>query len=465
MAVPIYETDGGGEWRLYVGTSIAATAAVAVVGTFALHADTEDHFWRPEVWSESEVTRNEVQQQPLREGHVEHNTVTVQTKQPTEAQRDFKFKTGRSPLAREYAEDPAAIEVDQSAGSQINETIADMRREGWQNFTLTLQGRASAEDDTKLPDGGLSTDNNRQIALAQKRQDSFTKYLETTHLPNDVKIIQDKPLEQKLDPNKEEDKKQLKILEDMAELYGYENTGAMIEAWDAHQPVPPAVESSLTALLGDFRGVAVAIKAEKPGEEKTVNSTKEVATCIIPVREITTIYEKSKPWQLPVPKFFLLPIPIVWYRRAGNTDGLDIEWPDMPDINLLPSEGVFVGGSDGEIVPPADDEPEPAPGPDKPLPPNTPKPPLGEGLRTLGRDAKELGCSSGCWKFAGAVLVGAAFVGLAGWGLSKCEFTPPGPPTPSSIKPGEEPCPPNMPTENRPEVTITRYSRDSAPRQ
>lgn len=299
--------------RFFAGATLAASVMASGYVNYELHND-GDHTWSVEIPGETKVVSSETVITPTGgRNKVEMRPVEGASTEETEVGEEYGM--GESPYAREYADDAAAEFVDAGAIEQLNHTVTSMEKEGWSNFRITVIGRSSGEDDMSRPDAGLTTPSarDRNVELARTRAFSFVDEMQKNEKLAAIPIEATTGVEEDLSPE------ELEAFDAMRSQFGYQSVSEMVQAWnDNSKDVPPTVESTLAAVLGNKRGVLVTINASRPvAGEATV--TEEQAVCVVPVRESITNYVEYEPRHLPVPKGMIIGIPVVWpYRRRNK---------------------------------------------------------------------------------------------------------------------------------------------------
>lgn len=297
--------------RTAIALSIAATGLLHL----NQHQQGEGHGPRVEVHRTEKLDDTAVYTEEIGEPKpavhlVAHDGEPVLEQIETEA---FQFAV--APYARKYDNDPSVGIVDKSAIETIDQKLAELKSQGWSNFTVRIFGRASAEDDIQDINAGTDKPSEHNQRLADLRRDMFIKQLRLdTSALNDANLVLEVGLEHTLSPE------QMQSLHGLSDLYGFDSLGQMIDTWNKGDKVSPEIHNALDSILTPYRGVSVTIAATKfrqlPGQVTTLDEI----VCVQPVREVEEREYHTEPWKATVP--FLIPFPAfipVFRRRSRHS--------------------------------------------------------------------------------------------------------------------------------------------------
>ncbi len=224
------------------------------------------------------------------------------------AHTSFVLRGGQQRYAREFSQDPnAGLFNDPQAIDRVVQGLKRIERQHGQIRAIVFRGYASAEDESKAADGGLTTPSTRNQSLAERRSvivqedvkaktsadPALAKPMERTH------FVLDKPVEQELRPAQ-----YLKVAK-AASRTGFKSPSAMVDAWNLHpRSVPASDRELLDHLLKPARKVTVDITWHRGGKHvEEIDKYCNIET-VTKYKNVKTRYDMD--WPIPIP----LPLPI-----------------------------------------------------------------------------------------------------------------------------------------------------------
>lgn len=302
--------------------SLAATLAATGALHHSINEAEEGHGPRITVAEHTVDSHVDVSTEPIGPGTVD--TITVDDPGNPEEKTSYEIVYPAAEYARLFDEDPAVLEVDTGASNEIKNTIDQLISDGW-DVNISIQGNASAEDDTHDGQAGIQTPSQSNIDLANARRDALLDHLNTSGaIPEGVEI-------NLLEGNEADTSaRDAAVIIGVAEQFGYDSPEAMIKLWNDGEEVPPLVAETLNSFLGKNRNVMVTISGERvrPGSTEEV----EQVVCVVPVKEVTTITDEKEPWKVTIP--WIIPIIIPRVRRRKGDEGVTMDEGGSPKFKL-----------------------------------------------------------------------------------------------------------------------------------
>lgn len=265
--------------------------------------------------------------------------------------RQIRIAVGE--YAPEFNNSPESKSVDIDAATGIRSALDALKKEGWTDLEVRIQGRASAEDDSAETDGGVQTPNAKNQALADRRGDVFSQYLEDTVDVKDVKVMVLPGVEATVSGG------DVAVLEAMAKQEGFTNINQLIQSWNNGAKVSAEASDRLMTLLGRDRSVDVTIVGSKT---EIINGTEVVSreVCVIPVEETITEKQEHQPNSVNLP--WIIPIVVPGFRRVRGKRRFKYT-AEMQDaaIKRMQEHGYLGDGTKSNVATPVESEPETPP--------------------------------------------------------------------------------------------------------
>jgi len=314
-AAQTVELDEKSRWELRRLATIAATATLAVLTGTPRIAETsvESPFRHGDP-----VTRVVPGAEKPPVIVVGGREVTVTTEQKTQ-----KIDVAQELWARLFSDDEQAGKLTgQGELTQVRERIESLREQGYTITGVSLEGHASAEDDSVDSGGqrtaGLRTDDVENRRLGNKRARIFRGLVKDdlkTHDQSVPPVEITSPVEDMLSDSEVAQVRQL------ADKYGYGRVVTMIEDYNRGEEVSSEVVEVLDQLLAKERKVVVTIDAVRDKVFDTSVPTGDMIPGDTPPSVEIEPGGKSERIPIAIPLLLFLPI----YRRRRET-----ETPTLP---------------------------------------------------------------------------------------------------------------------------------------